>query len=146
MLVWDCCTVTFLCAVQFEVSASAASFLKGNPRTVMSSYLNTISLSIKKVHCGDSCFFHCIIYRECLISQLSVICALHCPALVLLMYTHLPTPYKLFLTVYVSRGLQWSRLIKAALPANPHVANYAFLLRLDCLNTFLKADRMLMSK
>ena len=57
-----------------------------------------------------------------MISQFSVICALQCPPLVL---TDKPTPYNLFQTLCVSRGLQWSRRIQVALPANPHTANFA---------------------
>jgi hypothetical protein len=47
-------------------------------------------------------------------------------------YWHKPTPYKLFQTLCVSRGLQWSRRIQITLPENPLTANSAFLLRLDC--------------
>jgi hypothetical protein len=124
-VVCDCCTVTSLCAVQFEVSASAASFLKENPGL---SCLVIIILSAflrRKYVVEIRVFFNSIIYHECLISQLSVVCALHCPSLVPLTDTYLRI-INYFRYSYVSRGLQWSRHIKVALLANPHVANSAF--------------------
>jgi len=95
----------------------------------MSSFQNTISLSLKKVRYGDSCFFIVLIYLPRMICQLSIICAVQCPPLV---FTDINLRLINYFRLYVSRGLQWSRRIQITLPENPLTADSSFLLRLDC--------------
>jgi hypothetical protein len=76
----------------------------------MSSFLNPISLSFKKVRYGDSCFFIVLIYLPRM-TDLAALPNMRTAVSSISIYWRKPTtPYKLLQTLCVSRGLQWSRI------------------------------------